>query len=142
MYDSELNSFLLKFRQLWRAGYDAHLDVKSHAGQAWIGLHVRLGHAQGPLYQDHVRNVNKARNGPSLQRRRKKRADARKQAEEAFKKETTDGVDNLIEESDDIIVIEKVTTDSAEKPIKEKDESEKDLNKHNILDTCGFLPTK
>ena len=45
------------------------------------------------------------RNGPSLQRRRKKRADARKQAEEAFKKETTDGVDNLIEESNDVIVI-------------------------------------
>ena len=79
MYDSELNSFRLKFRQLWRAGYDAHLDVKSHAGQAWIGLYVRIGHAQGPLYQDHVRN------GPSLQRRRTKRADARKQAEEAFK---------------------------------------------------------
>ena len=58
MYDSELNSFLSKFRQLRRAGYDAHLDVKSHAGQAWVGLHVRLGHAQGPLYQDHVRNVN------------------------------------------------------------------------------------
>ena len=132
------NPFLLKFRQLWRAGYDAHLDVKSHAGQAWIGLHFRLGHAQGPLYQDH--NVNKARNGPSLQRRRKKRADTRKQAEEAFKKETPDGVDNLIEESDDVIVIEKVTTGSADKPIKEKDESGKDLKKHNISETCGFLP--
>ena len=101
--------------------------MKSHAGQAWIGLHVRLGNAQGPLYQDHVRNVNKARNGPSLQRPRKERADTRKQAEEAFKKETTDGVDNLIEESNVVIVIEKVTTDIAEKPIKEKDESEKDL---------------
>ena len=89
-----------------------------------------------------MRNVNKARDGPSLQHRRKKRADARKQAEEAFKKETTGGVDNLIEESNDVIVIEKVTTDIAEKPIKEKDESEKVLKKHNISETCGFLPTK
>ena len=103
MYNEELDSFVSKFRHLWKIGCDAHLDIHAHAGQAWLGLHVRLGHAQGPLYQDHVRNVNKARNGPSLQRRRKKRADARKQAEEAFKKETTDGVDNLIEESNDVI---------------------------------------
>ena len=142
MYDAELDSFLLKFRQLWRAGYDAHLNVNSHAGQAWVGLHVRLGHAQGPLNQDHVKNVNKARNGPSRQRRRERRADARKQAGEASKKETTEVVDNLIDESNDVIVIEEITTDSIERPIEEKDESEKDLKKHNICEYAAKADKK
>ena len=56
MSAAELDSFIFKFKYLWRAGYDAYLDINSHAGQAWLGLHVRLGHAHGPLHQDLPRN--------------------------------------------------------------------------------------
>ena len=42
MDDSELNKFVLKFRNLWKAGHDAHLDIDSHAGQAWVGLKAWL----------------------------------------------------------------------------------------------------
>ena len=45
----ELETFVDKFRRLWKAGRDAHLDLESHAGQAWVGLRVRLGHEPGPL---------------------------------------------------------------------------------------------
>ena len=49
MDNSELESFLTKFRCLWNFGFDAHLELDSHAGQAWVSLRVRLGHAPGPL---------------------------------------------------------------------------------------------
>ena len=131
MYEAELDSFVLKFRQLWRAGCDAHLDVNTHAGQAWLGLHVRLGHADGPLYQENMKNVNKSRNGPSRQRRRQRRAAIRKQAEEASSsKETTETVvDNVVENND---VIEEVTTATIERPIEEENDSEEEEKLHKV----------
>ena len=80
MNSSELDTFIVKFRHLWKAGLDAHLDIESHAGQAWVGLHVRLGHEPGPAQQHppftpHV--DKKTRDGPSRQRRRARRAAAR-----------------------------------------------------------------
>ena len=45
MFVTELDSFVSKFQQLWSAGYSAHLDLDSHAGEAWVGLRVWLGHA-------------------------------------------------------------------------------------------------
>ena len=103
--------------------------MNAHAGQAWIGLQVRLGHAHGPLYQENMKNVNKARNGPSRQRRRERRAAARKQAEEAsVTKETTETVDDIIVENKH--VIEEVTTDAIEKPIEDENESEEDKNQN------------
>ena len=42
MVDTEIDFFVKKFKQLWRAGYGAHLDIDAHAGQAWVGLRVRL----------------------------------------------------------------------------------------------------
>ena len=50
MNSSELDSFVQKFKQLWHSGVDAHLDLHTHAGQAWVHLHVRLGQAPGPLH--------------------------------------------------------------------------------------------
>ena len=43
MFVSELDSFILKFKQLWKAGHVAHLDVDASAGKAWVGLRVQLG---------------------------------------------------------------------------------------------------
>ena len=80
MNSSELETFIVKFRHLWKAGLDAHLDIESHAGQAWVGLRVRLGPEPGPAQQHppfppHV--DKKTRDGPSRQRRRARRAAAR-----------------------------------------------------------------
>ena len=48
MNATELDSFVLKFKHIWRSGFDAHLDLECHAGQAWVGIRVRLGHEHGP----------------------------------------------------------------------------------------------
>ena len=49
---------------------------------AWIGLRVRLGHPAGPHHQQQVHFKTEARNSPSRQRRRIRRAAAREKAAE------------------------------------------------------------
>ena len=85
----ELDTFIQKFKQLWHSGVDLH----THAGQAWVNLHVRLGHAPGPLHlqpQSNLPPKPKSKNSPTRQQRRAKRAVAaqHKQAEEASKEDT------------------------------------------------------
>ena len=86
MVDNELDSFIEKFKQLWKRGAGAHLDMDTHAGQAWVGLRVRLGQPHGPHpppqpQPQHLSNSRlRARNGPSRQRRRARRAAARQEA--------------------------------------------------------------
>ena len=84
MFDEELNTFIAKFKQLWQAGVEAHLAVDSHAGKAWVHLHVPPGQALGPLphpVQPHSQPTRRNRNTPSRQRRRVRRAAAREQGE-------------------------------------------------------------
>ena len=62
-----------KFKDMWKSGLDAHFVVHTNAGQAWVHLHVRLGHAPGPLPQHQPRQsdlpkLRRACNGPSRQR--------------------------------------------------------------------------
>ena len=38
-----INYFISEFHQLWKAGVTAHLDLDTHAGQAWVGLRAPLG---------------------------------------------------------------------------------------------------
>ena len=96
MNSSELDSFVQKFKQLWHSGVDAHLDLHTHAGQAWVHLHVRLGQAPGPLHlhpqpqpQPFSHPKTRSKNSPSRQRRRAKRAAAaqQKQAGEAARED-------------------------------------------------------
>ena len=63
MDNSEMESFITKFRCLWNSGFDAHLELDSHAGQAWVSLRVRLGHAPGPLQPHDPFPQNRPRNG-------------------------------------------------------------------------------
>ena len=50
MHGTEVYSFISKFHQLWKAGVTAHLNLDTHAGQAWVGLRVQLGQAHdGPV---------------------------------------------------------------------------------------------
>ena len=74
MLSSELDSFILKFKSLWYSGISAHLDVDTHAGQAWVGLRVGLGHGHPPAVQPHVQRKKES---PSRHRRRARRAEAR-----------------------------------------------------------------
>ena len=52
MVDQQVNSFVQKFRDLWRDGQSAHLDIDCHAGEAWVGLRLRLGHLHGGPQQN------------------------------------------------------------------------------------------
>ena len=76
--DADINLLVNNFKELWKSGRSAHLDLDTHAGQAWIGLRVRLGHA----HQPHHEHQSRTRNSPSRQRRRLRRAAARQEATE------------------------------------------------------------
>ena len=119
MHAAELDSFIFKFKHLWRAGCDAHLDINTHAGQAWVGLH-----AQRPHHQNLYTNVNKARNGFSRQRRRERRAAQRKQAEEATTNESTEVTEEVIDTNNtEKVAAEEVDTVSS----RESEKAETDL---------------
>ena len=80
MFVTELDTFLHKFHQLWSAGHSAHLNLETHAGNAWVGLRVQLGHVPGHLHhQFHPpfpQHHNK-QDSPSRQRRHARRTAAR-----------------------------------------------------------------
>ena len=71
MAAEELNSFVYKFKNLWRNGQEATLNVRSKAGNAWVELSVGLGHPVDlpppPLHKD-------IHHGNSRDRRRNRRA--------------------------------------------------------------------
>ena len=77
MYVTEIDSFVQKFRQLWKAGVTAHLDIDTHAGKAWVGLRVQLGDPPGPVHHE----VPRQQRGPAYQRRQERRQAARAAAE-------------------------------------------------------------
>jgi hypothetical protein len=69
MFVNELDSFVQKFHQLRKAGLTAHLDLETHAGHAWVGLRVQLGHVPGPAQHSSPHQ----RRGPAYQRRQLRR---------------------------------------------------------------------
>ena len=130
LFVTELNTFVQKFQQLWSAGITAHLDLDTHAGQAWVGLR-----APGHLHHLHpFPQAFKKQDSPSRQRRRARREAARKtkaekvptsneNAEEANLVEETDKCENDRSEcSDHLDQNEKTLTDAAEEA------SDKDMN--------------
>ena len=68
----ELNSFISKFDQLWSRGFEANLHFWCFNGQSYVYLQTALGTVVNFQYS--------GRNTPSRQRRRAKRAEARKAA--------------------------------------------------------------
>ena len=74
----EIDSFVKKFKTLCQAGSNASLTLSSNAGKAVGNLRVDLG-VLG--HQPHHPS-QRTRNGPSKQRRRKRRATARQAAAE------------------------------------------------------------
>ena len=72
--DVEIDSFVGKFRQLWRAGLDVHLDLNAHAGNAWVGIKLNLGQPKSTQQQC---ETLKKRYSPCRIRRRERRAASR-----------------------------------------------------------------
>lgn len=96
MFVTELDTFVLKFKQLWNSGQTAHINLDTHAGNAWVSLHLQLGFAPGPLLpQPH--QAKKIAN-QSRQRRRERRAAAARQA--AAEKAAQEIVQNKTKDSE------------------------------------------
>ena len=141
--DSQLDSFVQHFKQLWQSGRSAHLDIDTCAGQAWVGLRVRLGQGDGPLHQaqHQVKVPRRSRNGPSRERRRCRRlAERQKNAEEASSlepKETetnekVDEAETAFSKQDE--TLENEGRDFAAENAVDKEDSEA---KENPLETAG-----
>ena len=97
---TELDTFVFKFKHLWKSGLDAHLDLECHAGQAWVGIRVRLGHEPGPHHHPHIPpQPRRTRDGPSRQRRRARRAAARQEHAEEAIEENEETNENEAEEA-------------------------------------------
>ena len=79
----DIDNLVKNFKQLWKSGRSAHLDLESHAGETWMGLRVRLGHVD--QHHHELQPQRQTRNGPSRQRRRMRRAAARENAAAAEK---------------------------------------------------------
>ena len=78
MYVTEIDSFVKKFHQLWKAGVTVHLDLDAHAGKAWVGIRAQVGDAPGPVPQQvHPRR------SPSYLRRQERRREAAQAAQAA-----------------------------------------------------------
>ena len=83
---TELDTFIGKFKQIWKSGQSAHLHIETNDGQAWVCFCYHLGHAPGPLHQGpHQQGRRRTRDDPSRQLRRARRAAER----EAGKATTT-----------------------------------------------------
>ena len=84
MYVTELDSFVKKFHQLWKAGFTVHLDLDAHAGKAWVGIRAQLGEAPGPVHQQvhHPSSSRHPQRSPSYQRRQERRRQAAQAAAE------------------------------------------------------------
>ena len=131
MFATELDSFVYKFNQLWSAGHSAHLDLDTHAGRAWVGLRVQLGH-HAPLPPYHLPHnfpqYSHKKDSPSRKRRRAKRAAAaqKENAEEASKINKEVAVDVAENESAEeaIVEVEESRNVNDAKPVEETDDGQ------------------
>ena len=84
MFNTELQSFVIKFHQLRRAGYEAHLNLHARGGRYWVGLCAQLGEAeQQPHHLPHQQRP-RLRRSPAYARRQERRRAARKAAAEVI----------------------------------------------------------
>ena len=84
MTDTAMKELFAKFRQFWRSGTEARLNLECQAGQAWLHLRVHLP----PQPHQHPQQ-QKRKPGPSRLRRRERRAQARAAAANATAENTT-----------------------------------------------------
>ena len=113
MAHKELDSFFLKFKNLWQAGWNAKLSLKSIKGKSEAHLSVEL--EDTPV-------LKKPRNGPSQQRHCDRRAAAR-EAEKATERVNVDtivaveenvansNVENIVETNKNATIDKKIQED-------------------------------
>ena len=101
----EIDSFILKFRQLWGAGLDAHLDLETHAGNAWVNLKLNLGQNRS----NPVGSEFQKRCSPSRARRRERRSASFKCNEDKIIAQKEDEVIEVVERK----IADSVVTDLA-----------------------------
>ena len=115
MVPSELESFVKKFQQLWQHVLTAHLDLDTHAGNAWVGIRLQLGPAPGPLHhhQPFNQEVNMKTESPSRKRRRARREAARQAGAEMSSESSKDSVkvntENTAEQVENVLVAKNVS---------------------------------
>jgi len=106
MAANELDSFVLKFKNLWRNGQEATLKVKSKEVEAWVELQVVLVHPLD-LPPPQLKVHQRVANGNSRDHRRARRAaeckkSGPKVSEEGVEKEVAEEA-NISHSNKDII---------------------------------------
>ena len=78
----EMDSFVMKFKNLWNAGRNATLNLETIAGKVKVSLSVELDNPVGGEQPQHWIQNSGSRNSPAQQRRRSRRAAVRSAAKE------------------------------------------------------------
>ena len=134
MSKSELENFVNKFHQLRQAGYTAHLDVDTHAGQSWVGLRVMLGPAPMKYAQ------KKQHRSPSYLRRQERRKAARAADAES---QTVNAEEAQTKSSDSLTALEaskaKIDTEKASKDLREADKASET---QFMCELCDFVSNR
>ena len=104
MSTSEFHSFVQKFYHLWNSGRSAHLGLRCHVGEAWVGLRAQLGGP--PQYHGFHHQPTPKRVSPSRDRRRARRVAARS--------ERTEENDIIEKNTTEKVVAEKNSTEAVE----------------------------
>ena len=129
----EIDSFIRKFHQLWNAGFTAHLDLDTHAGSAWVGLRVQLGHSEGTL---HPPPHHPRQRGPSYRRRQERRQAVRAAADSDSASSTEQVGDESPKEVNSVDAVEA----NAEKNSDDTNEIDPNLPEktveNSVNDTC------
>ena len=136
--NSEIDSFVLKFRQLWSAGLDASLTLETHAGNACVDLKLNLGQHRPNLVAEYPKRA-----APS----RIRRAELFKRNENIDNKQTVDFIEAIINTKEDVVnVTEKVSDadDDTTMDVVAADSDivreEKKVNMDHITENVGDFP--
>ena len=152
MANQEINSFILKFKNLWRTGRNSSLTIKSNAGKAHVSLTVELDEIPADLDDAHHGMPQRSRNSPARQRRRQRRAAARQAAiaAEAINEEDAENATNEKESTENHSVAvnatlnqpTSTTTDNVVEELVDEFCSEEEYSKQNEEYLETFQVTK
>ena len=126
MARAEIDSFILKFKNLLLSGRNATLVLKSNAGNAEVSLNVDLGQVPPPPAQP---VHHRSRDGPSRQRRRLRRAQAR--ANEA--EEVTEVIDAQVQTAEEAEDSETDLVQIEPETLKDEFCSDKTFDNHTLV---------
>ena len=139
MVVTELDSFVQKFHQLWKAGLTAHLDLDTHAGHAWVGLRAQLGRVPGPPHHEVSKTFHKKKqDSPSRQQRCERCAAAWNFYAEEAENTVEVNLEVLDEQFPDTAERVEEIQNSREESIEEIVVNERTLDEEATNDVTGF----